>query len=83
MFEEMRKDLKNNNKTLHEIERDTSFHGRISLRDIPRHGSQQRDPMFRGRNRIRRRRIHHQTPVLRRRRQIHVVDPHAGASHHL
>ena len=69
-----------NEKVRNESAELTCFNRRISLRNIPRHGRQQRNPMLRRRNSIRRRRIHHQTPVLRRRRQIHIINPHAGAS---
>lgn len=61
----------------------TSLNGRISLRDVPGHRGQESDPVLSGRNGVGGRCVHDQAPVLRRRGQIHIIDPYAGPSHHL
>ena len=56
---------------------------RICLRDVPCEGEKERDRVFRSRDRIPPRRVHHEDPLPRRRADIDVVNSRAGASDHL
>ncbi|GMQ10065.1 hypothetical protein CsSME_00053213 [Camellia sinensis var. sinensis] len=60
-----------------------SFDRSIGLRNVSSHGSKKRDPVLGGCDGVSRRRINHKATVLRRCRQIHVVDADAGASDNL
>lgn len=53
------------------------------MSDITGHGSNQSNPMLRGRNCIGRGRINHEAPVFRGGRQINIIDPNTGTTHHL
>ena len=50
------------------------------MRNVTGHGGEKSNPELRGGNCVRRRRVHDEAPVLRRGRQVNVVDADAGAS---
>ncbi|AEE29629.1 unnamed protein product [Arabidopsis thaliana] len=60
----------------------TGFNRSVGLSNVTCHRSKQSNSMFGSSHRISRWSINHQTPVLRRRLQINIVNPNSGSSDH-
>ena len=59
----------------------TSLEGRVGLRDVPRHGGEQRDAMLRGGDGVGGGRVDDEAAVLGGGGEVDVVDPDPRAAH--